>query len=143
PPKLPKPMSTKAYAAQSAASPLAPFTLTRREPGPSDVRIDILYCGVCHSDLHQARNEWGNTVYPCVPGHEIVGRVPHVGSSVTKFKPGDLAAVGCLVDSCRSCDPCRAGLEQYCEQAPVFTYNGPDKHTGGVTYGGYSDAIVV
>jgi uncharacterized zinc-type alcohol dehydrogenase-like protein len=107
------------------------------------VVIDILYCGVCHSDLHQARNEWHNTIYPCVPGHEIVGRVVRTGSEVTKFKEGDLAAVGCMVDSCRTCANCRAGEEQYCEQFPVFTYNGEDKHLGGVTYGGYSESVVV
>ncbi|WP_337177521.1 NAD(P)-dependent alcohol dehydrogenase [Paludisphaera sp.] len=137
-------MSTKAYAAQSASSPLAPFSLTRRDPLPTDVLIDILYCGVCHSDLHQARNEWGNTVYPCVPGHEIVGRVAKVGTAVKKFKEGDLAAVGCMVDSCGACETCKSGLEQFCETGgTVFTYNGPDRHSGGVTYGGYSENIVV
>jgi len=137
-------MSTKAYAAQAADAPLAPFSLTRREPLPNDVLIDILYCGVCHSDLHQARNEWHNTIYPCVPGHEIVGRVAKVGSAVSKFKEGDLAAVGCMVDSCRTCPSCREGLEQYCETGgTVFTYNGPDKVLGGVTFGGYSENIVV
>jgi uncharacterized zinc-type alcohol dehydrogenase-like protein len=136
-------MSTKAYAVQTATSPLAPFSLRRREPGDTDVQIDILYCGVCHSDLHQVRNEWHNTVYPCVPGHEIVGRVTRVGRSVKKFREGDLAAVGCMVDSCRTCSSCRAGLEQYCEQFPVFTYNGQDKHLGGPTFGGYSENIVV
>src|SRR5438046_9243385 len=104
----------QAYAAQSASSALAPIGIARREPGPQDVEIEILYCGVCHSDLHQARNEWHNTIYPCVPGHEIVGRVIRVGSSVTKFKPADLSAVGCMVDSCRTCENCRAGFEQYC-----------------------------
>ncbi len=136
-------MSTKAYAAASATSPLAPFALQRRAPAPEDVQIEILFCGVCHSDLHQVRNEWHNTVYPCVPGHEIVGRVTAVGSGVTKFNVGDLAAVGCMVDSCRTCDNCRAGLEQYCDSFPTFTYNGPDKHSGGVTYGGYAEGIVV
>ena len=137
-------MSTsKSYAAQSASSLLAPLSIERREPGPHDVHIDILYCGVCHSDLHQARNEWHNTVYPCVPGHEIVGRVTKTGAHVTKFKEGDLAAVGCMVDSCRTCSSCDAGLEQYCLQFPTFTYNGQDKQLGGITYGGYSDAIVV
>jgi len=135
--------SAKAYAAQSAASSLAPSSIRQREPLPKDVVIDILYCGVCHSDLHQARNEWHNTIYPCVPGHEIVGRVIRTGSEVTKFKEGDTAAVGCMVDSCRACANCQAGQEQYCEQFPVFTYNGEDKHLGGVTYGGYSEAIVV
>src|SRR3954452_22559372 len=109
-------MPTKAYAAQSATSPLAPFSITRREPLPTDIVIDILYCGVSHSDLHTARNEWKNTTFPCVPGHEIVGRVTHVGSKVTRFKVGDLAAVGCMVDSCRTCASCQRGLEQYCEQ---------------------------
>lgn len=137
-------MSTRAYAVQSAAAPLAPFPVTRRDPLPTDVAIEILYCGVCHSDLHQARNEWHNTVYPCVPGHEIVGRVVMAGSKVRKFKEGDLAAVGCMVDSCRTCDNCRQGLEPYCEQTPTFTYNSPDKRAGaGVTYGGYSERIVV
>lgn len=135
-------MSVKAYAAHSADSALAPFSLERRAPGAKDVQIEILYCGVCHSDIHQARNEWHNTIYPCVPGHEIVGRVTAVGEAVTKFKVGDYAAIGCLVDSCRECSSCRAGLEQYCESSPIFTYNSPDKHTGGVTYGGYSESIV-
>jgi len=136
----------KAYAAQSAASGLAPASIKRREPGPHDVQIQILYCGVCHSDLHQVRNEWENmmpTVYPCVPGHEIVGRVVDVGSAAKKFKAGDLAAVGCLVDSDRTCPNCRAGDEQFCDSMPTFTYNAEDKHLGGVTYGGYSDSIVV
>src|SRR5580698_9946015 len=136
----------KAYAAQSAASGLAPAAIRRREPGPTDVQIDILYCGVCHSDLHQVRNEWENmmpTVYPCVPGHEIVGRVVKAGSAVKKFKEGDLAAVGCMVDSDRVCPNCRAGNEQFCDSMPTFTYNAQDKHLGGVTYGGYSDSIVV
>ncbi len=132
-----------AYAAQSAAAPLAPFSITRRDPLPSDVEIAILYCGVCHSDLHQAKNEWHNTTYPCVPGHEIVGRVTRVGSGVRKFREGDLAAVGCMVDSCRACTSCRAGLEQYCDQGAIWTYNGTDKHSGGPTFGGYSDRIVV
>ncbi|MCW1914545.1 NAD(P)-dependent alcohol dehydrogenase [Luteolibacter sp. GHJ8] len=136
-------MSTKAYAAQSATAALAPFSIDRREPGPTDIHIEILYCGVCHSDLHQARNEWHNTVYPCVPGHEIVGRVTKTGDKVSKFKIGDLAAVGCMVDSCRECDNCKAGLEQYCLSFPTFTYNGEDKISGGITFGGYSDAIVV
>lgn len=137
--------ASRAYAAQSAASPLAPHTINRREPTPTDVDIEILYCGICHSDLHQVRNEWKNTIYPCVPGHEIVGRVTRVGSAVKNFKPGDLAAVGCLVDSCRECPDCREGLEQYCQTGAVLTYNSPDKHTGGKdhTYGGYSDRIVV
>ncbi len=134
---------TQSYAAQSAASPLAPFAIQRRDPQPQDVEIDILYCGVCHSDLHQVRNEWHNTIYPCVPGHEIVGRVTKIGGGVTKFRIGDLAAVGCMVDSCRTCPSCQAGHEQYCETFPTFTYNGPDKFTGGHTLGGYSEKIVV
>ncbi|MFN8178972.1 MAG: NAD(P)-dependent alcohol dehydrogenase [bacterium] len=136
------PVTTRAFAAPSATSPLGPFAVTRREPLPRDVEIDILYCGVCHSDLHTARNEWGSTTYPVVPGHEILGRVTRVGKEVARFRPGDLAAVGCLVDSCRTCSSCRGGLEQYCLTEPVFTYNGPDKHSGGVTYGGYSEDIV-
>ena len=135
--------SVRAYAAQTVTSPLGPHTITRREPTPTDVAIDILYCGVCHSDLHIARNEWGMTQYPCVPGHEIIGRVVKVGSKVKKFKIGDVAAVGCLVDSCRSCSSCKRGLEQFCLNGPTFTYNSEDKHLGGVTYGGYSEAIVV
>lgn len=136
-------MPTRAYAAQSATSPLGPISISRREPLPQDVEIDILYCGVCHSDLHYARNEWGFTTYPLVPGHEILGRVTRVGSEVKKFKVGDLAAVGCLVDSCRSCSSCASDLEQFCLNGPVFTYSGPDKHSGGMTYGGYSEKIVV
>jgi uncharacterized zinc-type alcohol dehydrogenase-like protein len=141
-----KAYSAKAYAAQSAASGLASAAIRRREPGVTDVQIDILFCGVCHSDLHQVRNEWENmmpTVYPCVPGHEIVGRVVKAGSAVKKFKEGDLAAVGCMVDSDRVCPNCRAGNEQFCDSMPTFTYNSEDKHLGGVTYGGYSDSIVV
>src|ERR1700688_1581244 len=136
----------KAYSASSAKSPLASTTITRRDPTEQDVQIEILFCGICHSDLHQVRNEWSEfmpTVYPCVPGHEIVGRVTKVGSSVTKFKAGDLAAVGCMVDSDRVCPNCRAGDEQFCDSIPTFTYNADDKHLGGVTYGGYSDSIVV
>ncbi|MDR3699337.1 MAG: NAD(P)-dependent alcohol dehydrogenase [Candidatus Sulfopaludibacter sp.] len=135
--------TVKSWAAQSATSALAPFSIGRREPLPQDVVIDILYCGVCHSDLHQVRNEWHNSVYPVVPGHEIVGRVVKTGSDVTKFKAGDLAAVGCMVDSCRVCASCRRGLEQYCEKFPVLTYNGADKVLGGLTFGGYSESIVV
>jgi uncharacterized zinc-type alcohol dehydrogenase-like protein len=135
--------TARSWAAQTATSALAPFSIERREPLPGDVAIDILYCGVCHSDLHQVRNEWHNSVYPVVPGHEIVGRVVKVGSAVKKFKVGDLAAVGCLVDSCRICTSCKAGLEQYCLNFPVFTYNGVDKHLGGQTFGGYSESIVV
>jgi uncharacterized zinc-type alcohol dehydrogenase-like protein len=135
---------TKGYAARSKTSPLAPFSFDRRDPGPTDVQIDILFCGVCHSDLHTVRGEWGGTTYPCVPGHEIVGRVVKVGREVNKFREGDLAAVGCMVDSCRTCDNCRENLEQFCDNpGPVFTYNSKDKHTGGITYGGYSKSIVV
>jgi uncharacterized zinc-type alcohol dehydrogenase-like protein len=135
----------RAYAAGSTTSGLTAATIRRREPGPDDVQIEILYCGVCHSDLHQVRNEWSSvmpTVYPCVPGHEIVGRVAKVGSAVTKFKLGDLAVVGCMVNSDRVCPKCHAGLEQFCPNM-TLTYNFPDKHLGGVTYGGYSDSIVV
>ena len=135
----------KAYAAADANSPLAATTIARREPNERDVQIEILFCGICHSDLHTVRDEWNAvmpTVYPCVPGHEIVGRVTKVGSAVTKVKAGDLAAVGCLVASDGSCPACREGLEQFCPNG-TFTYNSPDKHLGGVTYGGYSDSIVV
>jgi uncharacterized zinc-type alcohol dehydrogenase-like protein len=136
----------RAYAAAGPEAPLAPVAIPRRAPGARDVQIDVLFCGVCHSDLHQVRNEWQNampTVYPCVPGHEIVGRVIKTGSAVRKFKEGDLAAVGCLVDSCRKCPACRDGQEQFCEGPATFTYNAPDAHLGGVTYGGYSNSIVV
>jgi len=134
----------KAYAADGEKSPLDPTTIPRRDPGEHDIQIEILFCGICHSDLHQVRNEWSAmpTVYPCVPGHEIVGRVTKVGSAVTKFKPGDLAAVGCMVDSDGNCPECQGGLEQFCPHV-TLTYNSPDVHTGGVTYGGYSDSIVV
>ena len=135
----------KAYSAGSAASPLAAATVQRRDPGEHDVQIQILFCGICHSDLHQVRDEWKSvmpTVYPCVPGHEIVGRVTKVGSAVKGFKPGDLAAVGCLVDSDRTCPECQAGLEQFCPNL-TLTHNFPDKHLGGVTYGGYSESVVV
>ncbi len=135
-------MPTRAYAAQSATSPLTPHDINRREPTATDVEIDILYCGVCHSDLHFARNEWGFTQFPVVPGHEILGRVTRVGAGVKRFRPGDLAAVGCLVDSCRTCTSCKSGQEQHCLTAPVFTYNGPDKHLGGMTFGGYSERVV-
>jgi uncharacterized zinc-type alcohol dehydrogenase-like protein len=137
--------NAKAYSAASATSPMARTTITRRDPTENDVQIEILFCGICHSDLHQVRNEWKEvmpTVYPCVPGHEIVGRVTKVGSAVTKFKKGDLAAVGCMVDSDGTCPECKAGLEQFCPNV-TLTYNLPDKHLGGVTYGGYSDSIVV
>ena len=137
--------NAKAYSAASATSPLASATITRRDPTGHDVQIEILFCGICHSDLHSVRNEWSEfmpTVYPIVPGHEIVGRVTKVGSAVTKFKLGDLAAVGCLVDSDRTCPRCKAGLEQFCPNL-TLTFNFPDKHLGGVTYGGYSDSVVV
>jgi uncharacterized zinc-type alcohol dehydrogenase-like protein len=141
-----KTYAAKSYGAQSAAADLGPVSIKRRAPRPQDVQIKILYCGVCHSDLHQVRDEWHEvmpTVYPCVPGHEIVGRVTEVGGAVTKFKEGDLAAVGCLVGSCGVCDSCKEGLENYCENIPSFTYNSEDKVLGGVTYGGYSESIVV
>ena len=136
-------MKTNAYAAQSATTPLAPFNFQRRDPGEHDVQIEILFCGVCHTDVHIARNEWHGTTYPCVPGHEIIGHVVKVGALVKKFKPGDIAGVGCMVDSCRICENCKEGLEQFCEQGAVFTFNGPDKHAGGMTYGGYSESVVV
>lgn len=137
-------MNTKAYAAQSPSTPLAAFTIDRRAPGAKDVAIDIIYCGVCHSDLHTARGEWAGTQYPCVPGHEIVGRVTATGSDVKKFKAGDLVGVGCMVDSCRTCPSCKEGLQQYCEGPSGFTgtYNGPAKG-GANTFGGYAAAIVV
>ncbi|MCQ4277914.1 NAD(P)-dependent alcohol dehydrogenase [Pseudomonas stutzeri] len=131
------------YAAQDPSTPLAPYSFTRRDVGPNDVKIDILYCGVCHSDLHTARNEWNNTLYPSVPGHEIVGRVTAVGEAVSRFKVGDMAGVGCLVDSCRTCSSCGEGLEQYCENGFTGTYNGPAFGGGENTLGGYSDNIVV
>ena len=134
----------KAYAAASPASPFARTTIARRDPTERDVQIEILFCGICHSDLHSVRNEWSEfmpTVYPIVPGHEIVGRVLKVGSAVTKFKPGDLAAVGCLVDSDGTCPECRAGFEQFCPNM-TLTFNSRDKHLGGVTYGGYSDRLL-
>jgi alcohol dehydrogenase (NADP+) len=136
-------IDTVGYAATSADAPLSRFAFSRREAGPRDVQIEILYCGVCHSDLHTARSEWGGTVYPVVPGHEIVGRVVRTGGEVTRHAVGDLVGVGCMVDSCRECASCREGLEQYCEEGMVGTYNSPDEHTGGVTYGGYSKTIVV
>ncbi len=131
------------YGAESSDAPLAPLTISRRDPGPTDVQIAIEYCGVCHSDLHTARGEWGGTLYPSVPGHEIIGRVVKVGSAVTTFKEGDRVGVGCMVDSCRSCDSCRRGLEQYCLNGMTGTYNAPDAHLGGYTFGGYTAAIVV
>jgi uncharacterized zinc-type alcohol dehydrogenase-like protein len=137
--------NAKAFSAASATSPLASTMIARRDPTDTDVQIEILFCGICHSDLHQVRNEWSGvmpTVYPCVPGHEIVGRVTKTGPAVTKFKVGDITAVGCLVDSDGTCPECLAGFEQFCPNM-TLTYNFPDKHTGGVTYGGYSDSIVV
>jgi alcohol dehydrogenase (NADP+) len=135
-------IASKAYAAQNATAPLAPFNLERRKPGAKDVLIDILYCGVCHSDIHQVRNEWGGAKYPMVPGHEIVGRVAEVGAAVTKFKVGDLAGIGCLVDSCRTCSSCAENQEQYCENGSVGTYNSFEKDKKTLTFGGYSDKIV-
>jgi uncharacterized zinc-type alcohol dehydrogenase-like protein len=137
--------NTKAYCAASATSPLAGTAIARRDPTEHDVQIEILFCGICHSDLHSVRNEWSEfmpTVYPIVPGHEIVGRVTKVGSAVTKLRPGDVAAVGCMVDSDGTCPECRAGFEQFCPNM-TLTFNSPDKHLGGVTYGGYSNSIVV
>lgn len=133
----------KAYAAQSATSPLAPLDIERRDMRADDVVIDILYTGVCHSDLHMARNDWGFSVFPIVPGHEIVGRVRAVGDKVSKFKVGDLVGVGCMVDSCRTCKPCQKGLEQYCIEGNTMTYGSPDRHDGLMTYGGYSKSITV
>lgn len=131
------------YAATDKSAPLAPYTFQRRDLRAEDVAIDILYCGVCHSDLHQVRNDWGNSVYPVLPGHEIVGRVSAVGTAVTKFARGDMVAIGCMVDSCLSCDQCRRGEEQYCRKFPTMTYNGKDRVTGENTLGGYAKAIVV
>jgi uncharacterized zinc-type alcohol dehydrogenase-like protein len=132
------------FAAKNADSPLVPFSFQRREPGPTDIQIDIMYCGVCHSDIHMARGEWGNSVFPVLPGHEIVGRVTAVGAEVKNFKVGDLAGVGCMVDSCKTCASCQRGLEQYCEVGFTGTYNDPDRKTPGQhTYGGYSKFIVV
>ena len=136
-------MSTvNAYAAQDATSPVAPFSINRREVGPHDVQIEILYCGICHSDLHQVRNEWGNSIFPMVPGHEIVGRVTKTGQHVKKFKTGDLAGIGCFVDSCRECPNCLAGDEQYCDKGMSATYNGYERDGKTPTYGGYSTQIV-
>lgn len=135
--------SARAWATPSAADALAPFSISRRDPLPADVQIEILYCGVCHTDIHMARNEWGMSMYPMVPGHEIVGRVVKVGRDVKKFREGDLAGVGCLVDSCRTCTSCLAGLEQYCVNGMTLTYSSPDPHLGGPTFGGYSESITV
>ena len=136
-------MKVSGYAAQSATTPIAPFDFTRREPRANDVVIDIMYCGVCHSDIHQARNEWGNSKFPMVPGHEIIGRVNSVGKSVTDFQPGDVVGVGVFVDSCQHCTACRNGLENYCEENATQTYNDTDRHDGLPCYGGYSARIVV
>ncbi len=136
-------MNVLGYATHSSTDDLAPYHFERRAPRADDVAIEILYCGVCHSDLHQARNDWGNTVYPLVPGHEMVGRVLTVGPEVTRFKPGDAVAVGCMVDSCRHCAACEQGLEQYCEEGSTYTYNSVDRHDHRPTYGGYSERIVV
>jgi uncharacterized zinc-type alcohol dehydrogenase-like protein len=133
----------RGFAATDASAPLTPFTLDRREPGPRDIRIDILFCGVCHSDLHQARNDWRNTAYPVVPGHEIIGRVSEIGQDVQKLKVGDFAGVGCLVDSCRRCASCEADLEQFCEEIPTLTYNSLERGKETRTMGGYSEQIVV
>lgn len=136
-------MQIQAYAAPSATQPLGPFQLTRREVGDHDVQIQIHYCGVCHSDIHQVRNEWGGSTFPMVPGHEIVGKVSQIGSHVKNFKVGDSVGVGCMVDSCRKCDACEKDLEQYCEKEPIYTYNSIEPQTGNTTYGGYSTQIVV
>jgi alcohol dehydrogenase (NADP+) len=136
-------IDVRGYAAQNAKAPLAPFSFQRRDPKPTDIVIDIQYCGVCHSDIHQARDEWGGSIFPMVPGHEIVGRVTHVGNAVKNFKVGDLAAVGCLVDSCRECASCQEGNEQYCEVHSVGTYNSLEMDKKTPTYGGYSKSIVV
>lgn len=133
----------KAFGTEAPDAALKQMNIERREVTTKDVEIDILYCGVCHSDLHTARNEWHGTVYPNVPGHEIVGRITKVGSGVTKFKIGDYAAVGCMVDSCRECEYCREGLEQYCEKGNIQTYNGADKHLNKQTFGGYSEHVIV
>ena len=133
----------RGYAAQSAKSALAPHRFERRNPRPNDVLIEVLYCGVCHSDLHQARNDWGGSIYPMVPGHEVIGRVVSVGSEVSRFRTGDPVGVGCMVDSCQHCEACEKGLEQYCEEIPTYTYNALDRHDRMPTYGGYSEKIVV
>src|SRR6266705_1741756 len=135
-------LPTRGYATKDPISALEPLNIEPREPGSHDVLIEILYCGICHSDIHQARDEWGGSIYPMVPGHEIVGRVTRVGAAVQRFKIGELAGVGCFVDSCRVCASCKAGLEQYCENHLVLTYNGTEKDKKTPTYGGYSSHIV-
>jgi uncharacterized zinc-type alcohol dehydrogenase-like protein len=135
--------ASKGYGTPNAQSPLAPFNFTRRDPGPTEIAVEILYCGVCHSDLHMVRNEWGNAVYPMVPGHEIVGRVTAAGSAVAKFKVGGIAAIGVIVDSCRQCAPCHRGEEHFCDQGATLTYASPDRVDGSVTMGGYSSNYVV
>ena len=137
------PTPVRGYAAHSAATPLTPFSFTRREPRPDDVSIEVLYCGVCHTDIHRARDEWGGSRYPLVPGHEVIGRVTAVGKDVEDFKPGDIVGVGCLVDSCQHCSPCTRGLEQYCTEGAIFAYNSVDRHDGSITQGGYSERILV
>ena len=136
-------MKVPAYAAPAASKPLVPFTIDRREPRPDDVQMEILFCGICHSDIHQARDEWGGSTFPMVPGHEIVGRVTRIGPAVTRFKVGELVGVGCMVDSCGRCDPCRRGTEQFCTQGAAFTYNGTEMDRTTPTHGGYSTSIVV
>lgn len=136
-------IATASYAAHASDTPLSPWNFERREPGAEEVLIEILFCGVCHTDIHFAKNEWGNAIYPMVPGHEIVGRVTQVGSSVSKWKVGDKVGVGCFVDSCRTCSSCSMGEEQYCEKGATFTYNAPEKNGSGITYGGYSTQITV
>ena len=136
-------VEVKAYGAKASDADLVQLDIKRREVLPNDVKIDILYCGVCHSDIHQVRNDWGNSKYPVVPGHEIIGRVIETGNEVSKFKEGDLVGVGCMVDSCQECESCKEGLEQYCENGMVGTYNGKDEHLGGHTFGGYSETVVV
>ncbi|RAV31063.1 NAD(P)-dependent alcohol dehydrogenase [Sinomicrobium soli] len=135
--------STKAFGTEAAAAPLEALNIRRREVTPHDVEIEILYCGICHSDLHAVHNDWGGTFYPIVPGHEIVGRISKVGENVTRFKAGDLAGVGCIVDSCRECSHCKEGDEQFCESGWTVVFNSPDKKYGGITYGGFSERIVV
>ena len=136
-------LNVRGFAALSADAPLAPHNFVRRDPRDTDVVIDILYCGVCHSDIHQARNEWHQSIYPMVPGHEIIGRVKQVGAKVSGFKVGDTVGVGCMVDSCQHCESCAESLEQYCEEGATMTYNSYDRHDNMMTYGGYSEQIVV